>query len=86
MDITESLVEIVSLFCLGEKASQQASSCIEGSNGRGQYQVCSRRTGGGYSDVHGNHSTRYFGAVQDFGFRNGMKLPRVSGNSLWLPW
>lgn len=32
--------------------------------------------------MHGDHSTRYFRMVEDSGFKNGMKLPRVSGNSL----
>ena len=41
---TESSVEIISLFHLGEETSQQTSSCPEGSDGRGQYQVCSGRT------------------------------------------
>lgn len=32
--------------------------------------------------MHGDHSTRYFRMVEGSGFKNGMKLPSVSGNSL----
>lgn len=71
--------EIASLFHLGEKTSQQTSPCLEGPDGRGQHQICSRRAWGSHSDVHGDHSTRYGTMGKPLGFKDGVKFLSAGG-------
>lgn len=78
--------EIASLFHLGETTSQQTSPCLEGSDGRGQHQVCPRGAWGGHSDVHGNHSTRYGRTGKPLGCKDGVKWPLQEEGSVWLQW